>query len=275
MSDVVASGSLSTAFDALAALLSNVPAWQALTQTDNANDALARIFTHEIGSPIESIAIAGNVLTVTLRQPCALTVGQRIALDGAEIGEQAAVNVAGEYEIALIVDADAVPLENDHDIAWINPDSGEPWIQFQADCTRFTVLTSAADCEEIEPEFAVVLPGGRPFATIMEENDALTLVGVATGGCVIARGALSILIEARTSPGYRNDQRNSKIEATNVLSAIIDGLGILQGVDDYIALNEISIQAPPTWDDTASGRNNAARFDVWRALVRVTWGLNG
>jgi hypothetical protein len=249
MSDVTPAGPLSAAIDGLRTLLANTPQFQTWTSTGSAAAALGRIFTGEFGYPITSATISGGVLTVATREPHTMLVGNVIDLEGAAIGPEGAINFAGSYTLTAVT------------------------------ATTISMATGLPDAATEYPDQAFVFPCVRPVAVICDDaKNPLRSRSVGTGGASIYQGSAEIFLEADTPGGYVSDARNALYQARNDLGnliATIDGNGLMQtqGTGDFMTLNSCEIQSGPEFIATSEQTDNTKRFERWRALLRVTWGL--
>jgi len=242
--DVTLSGPVAVAVDALRTLIANVSYFQTWTGTADAAHALARVFTGEVGYPIASIAIAGGVLTVKTRDPHLMNVGDVVTIEGASVGDQA-IDIAGPQTIAAV-----------------SPNS-------------FTAATALPALAAVNPDHAFAMPCLRPYAVVCEEADPLHSEVVGTGGASIYSGAIEIILVADVSSQYVSDPRNALYEARNAYGQFIQGLATTQGTADLMCLNRIEPVSGPEFISKSEQNNNASRFERWRALVRVTWGMTG
>lgn len=273
MDEVAAAGPWSVMADALRTLLANVLFFQTWTHEADAAGALKHIFLGEIGVPIVSLAISGGVLTVVLREPVELTVGQVVTVEGASIGPEG-TGVWGVYTIAAVGTTDALPWTDRYGNTWYQS-GGSPWTYDSGQARTFTVSgLSFDDLASFEPTEATLLLCARPFAVIVDADDPVRAESVATDLANVA-GALEILIEDRVSTAYRNDARNAMIDARNNFGQLVQGLQALAGTADYALLNSVDMVRGPTFLGVEGQETNAGRFEKWQALLRVTWGLNG
>lgn len=273
MADLASTGPMSAALDALKTLLSNVMYFQTWTHTANATDAAERIFIGEIGVPVATVAVSADVMTVTLREPSALTVGQAITLEGAAIGEEG-VSVAGTFAILSLGAFRTIEWTDENGNVWLDG-SGNPWTYVSDEVLSFTCAVDLPDLTATPVDGVVLLPCARPFA-LLSDADGDPIHGETNAlGSPIVGGAMDLMLEARVSRGYRNNPRNAMIEARNAFGSILLGLNELSGQGDFIQLNRVETAVPPQFIDTAEQNDTAGRFEKWRALIRVTWGLNG
>lgn len=241
---VTPTGPLSVAVDALRTLVSSIPFFQTWVGAGSQAAALASVFSGAIGWPIASIAIAGGVLTVTTREKHTILNGATVELAGASIGAQSQADIAGPQTVTGVTS------------------------------NAFTAATALPDLLTIYPDQATVLPAVRPLAVVCESDDGLRLASVGTGGAYSGSGALEILLEADVSAGYLNDYTNALYEARNAYGQFCEGLMATAGTGDLMILNEISPVAGPEFTNRAE-QDSANRFERWRALMKVTWGLEG
>jgi len=243
MPDVTPAGPLSVAKDALRTLIANVPAFQTWTGTANATAALARIFTGEVGWPMLSATIAAGVLTVTTRQPHSVSVADVITLEGAALGTESVLDVSGTYTVTAVTS------------------------------TTIAMSTNQADESVQFPDGAFVLPTVRPFALVCEDDRGLKSQSVSSGGANIKQGRLQILLEADVPAQYVNDAKNALYQAANDYGNFMDGLMSTQATGDLMWLNECEPISGPDFIADAEQNNTAQRFERWRALMRVSWGI--
>lgn len=255
---VTAAGPIADAIAGLTALLANSPYFQNWTGTANAAAAAARIFAQEAGYPIVSIAASGAALTVQTRDDHGLSVDQVVTLAGSAIGPQSALDVVGQYTVA------STPTDD-----------------------TFTVASAAAATSQTFADFAFVYPGALPLAFIFSPDDgALQSERNATGAGMIQSGKLEIMFEANTSGGYVNDPVNAPLEANTVVGKLVQSMqatndtGVATWTDgdgndlEFVA-NSIQLSVAPRFVTREEQDNSAIRFERWRALIEVTWGLTG
>lgn len=242
--DVVPAGPISIAVDGLRTLLANVPFFQAWTVTANATAALTRIWVGEVSYPIFSATIASNVLTIQTREPHLINAGDIITIEGAGIGAESVVDLSGQY---AAIDVDA---------------------------TTFTAATTLADIETVYPDDGLVVPGRRPLAVIGLGEVPLETESIGTGGATVSRGSLEILFEADVSPAYVGDPRNAPVEMWNAYGQLLYGLQTTQETGDFMFLSKCEPWIGPEFTCRPEQDDNTNRFERWRAVIRVQWGLN-
>jgi hypothetical protein len=240
---VLPSGPISVAQSALVNLIANVPFFQTWTNSGSADAALAAIFSGEAGFPISSVAITGAVLTVTTADVHDLAVNQLVTLEGAALGPEGAVALDGTYTVSTVT-----------------PDT-------------FTVATAAGDLPATNVDDCFVLPGALPIAVVMDS--VLQSRSVGTGGASIFSGSLDILLIANVSPAYVNSEANAMAEATNSLGSFVQGLIETQDTGDLMVLNSAdAVEGSLVFNRREGQDDNSIRFERWRAMVKVTWGVD-
>jgi len=276
MPNLAANGPITEAIDALITLLANVPAYQAwIGATDpnpavNLAAALASISAGEIGTPVASVAVASNVLTVKLREPAPIAVGQIVTLTGPAIGVQGSTNLCGSWLVTSIV---AVELP------WVDPlnnplsdPSHNPYQYTGTDAIEFTALLNAADIAEFFPDGAVCLACGPRFAVVCKSGKSLSTKSIANG-LQILNGELEILLEGNISAQYRMNAVNAMREMENAFGSIVQGIAALADTDDYMLIRSME-QVDPEFISESEQVDGMARFEKWRGLIRVSWGLD-
>ena len=239
MADVIPSGPISTALDSLRTLLSVVPFFITWTNTDTPIDS---IFTGEVGFPIVSVSAAGGVLTIETREPHTRQVGDVVTIEGASLGDQGQ-SIDGPQSVASITS------------------------------TTFTAATSLPDFTAVTPDGAFVVPCVRPLAVIAPGDGAVHGNVIGTGGASVFSGSLDILLEADVSTAYQQDATNALTEARNAVGLIVQGLADTQGTADLMCLNRVELTNGPEFTAKPEQDDNTVRFERWRAVVHVTWGL--
>jgi hypothetical protein len=242
---VTPAGPISVAIDGLRTLIANIPFFQTWTNT-TATTGLNQIFTGEAGWSIASFAIAGGVLTVATREPHGISANQVITLVGASIGAESIANLDG------VQTAVSVP-----------------------STTTITITTLLADLATQYPDQAFILPAARPIAVICEPEDSLKSESVGTGGASIFSGEVEILLEADVSSQYHFDAVNALYEARNAVGQFVAGLMLTQGTGDLMCLNRAPSVSGPTFTAQDLQDDNAPRFERWRALIKISWGMEG
>lgn len=267
-------GPISVNLAGVRTLLAGVAYWQTLTNTANPTDAAARIFLNEISTPVASLAVSGGIMTVTLREPLALVVGQKITLDGAAIGDRGAT-LAGTYTILALGDNTArIPWMDADGNTWVDADGNE-WTYASDEVFSFTVATRAANAPAFAVDGVELLPCARPFAVVSyADDDTLHAHAVAIGVGLLG-GSADILIQWRVSAAYRNSPQNAQLEAYNIAGQIIAGMNDISGQADFMLLNEISIVAGPQFRAAAEQTDGGYRFEFAEMLIRVKFGLEG
>lgn len=242
--DVVApAGPLSVAIDSLVSLIAAVPFFQAWTNTANASLAEQRIFVGEVGYPIYSAAIAAGVLTIQTREFHEIQVGNVVTIEGAGLGAEANVNLDGQWTVTATT-----------------PDT-------------FTAATALPDLAVIYPQFAFVLDCVRPIAVVAEGADGLESENIGTGNPAVYSGSLDILLEADASSQYANSPANALTEARNAVGNFLEGLMETQDTGDLMVLNNAKLTSGPEFVSKAQQDDGSHRFERWRAIIRVTWGV--
>lgn len=245
MADVAPAGPVSVAVDGLRTLIANIPFFQTWTGAPDAATALNSIFVGEVGYPIVSIMIAGGVATVTTRDVHQIAAGATVTLQGASIGAESTVSLDGTPTVVSVT-ADS-----------------------------FTFATLLPDQTTLLPDQAFVFAGTRPIAVVSEGEDSVHSDSIGTGGASVYAGAVEILLEADVSAQYQNDSRNALFEARNAFGQFIQGLAATQGTLDLMCTNRIEPISGPEFTSRTEQDDNTVRFERWRALIRVTWGLDG
>lgn len=246
MPDVDPTGPLSVAIEALRALISNVPDFQTWTGTVDAATAAGHIFTGEVGWPLTSISVASNVVTLTTRETHTIQVGQVVTVEGASIGEQSGVNLEGPLTVTAV------------------------------GTNTFSFARVLPDLSETFPDGAFALPCARPIAVIGDtDSDNVRSDNIGTGSVPIYAGSLEILVEADVSSPYANDARNALYEARNAFGNFVEGLMETQGSGDLMVLNKVEPVSGPEFTSEPAQDDNTIRFERWRAVIRVHWGLDG
>lgn len=237
-------GPISVAVDAVANLLANVPFFQTWTGTDNPADAAARVFSGEMGFPIESLSITNGVLTVSTREPHNLIEGQVASLRGASIGAQSAVSIDGSVMLTAVTSH------------------------------TFTAEISAPDAELCYPRGALVIPAATPFACVSHDSSNFNSQVIGSGGASLFSGTVEILFESSIATQYQNDPKNAIVQAESELGQLLQGISQTQGTGDFVVLNRVELVEGPQYIADAEQADNTSRFELWRALVRCTWGLS-
>lgn len=245
MPDVTPIGPLAVAADSLRTLISNVPFFQTWVGAANAAAALPSIFTGELGVPITSVTVSGGVATITTREQHPVSSGQMFTIEGAAAGPESGLGLTGRQTA-------------------INTTG-----------TSLTFATSNPDQPAVYPDYLLLLPAVRPLAIVCERDDGLNSTSVGTGGASILAGVLDILIEADVSSTYVYDSRNALMEARNAYGQFVQGLMNTQETGDLMYLGKVEPVSGPNFTSRAESDDNALRYERWRALVRVTWGLEG
>lgn len=241
-------GPIAVASEALATLISNLPFFITWTGAANAAAALVSVYVGEVGYQISSFVISGGVCTVvlgTIHAP--LNAGQVVTLAGASIGFQAASNLSGPQTIVDVT------------------------------TTGFTFAIGLPDAALSNPDFAFVLPSGRPFAVVVEPDQlgqSVRGTSVGTGGASVLAGTLEIMLEAQVSAAYYNDPSSATQEMRNSVGTFLQQLIQTQGTGDFIVLNGAELVSAEFTDQTDQDQGQR-RFERWRALIRCTWGLDG
>ncbi len=242
MPDATPAGPYSTAVDGLCSLISNVPFFQTWTGTASAAAAALRVFVGDVGCVIASIAVSSHVVTVVTREVHGFSVADVVTLEGASIGAESDLNLAGAKTIASVPSA-----------------------------TSFTFAQSLAD-DTLTPNDAVVMPA-RPYAVAVDASDGLKGMAIATGGATNFNGACELLIEAAVSSGYVNDARNATVEAQNALGQLMQGiLDLADG--DYLIVSRVEVESMPQFISRPEQNDNTKRFERWQALLKIYWGLD-
>ena len=242
---VAPAGPLSIAIDALHILIANVPYFQTFTGTADAAHALLRVFTGDTGYPIQAIEISSNILTLTTREPHGIVTGQVINIEGASLGAESEVDIDGPQTVLSVSQ------------------------------TTISIAFTAPDLAEVYPELAFVMPCVRPIAVIAPSDDALRSRSIGTGGAAIYAGGIDILIEADTSVVHQHNALNAELEARNAVGLLLEGIMETQDTADFMVLNACDIVQGPEFTKKTEQDDNYPRFERWRALLRVAWGLEG
>lgn len=237
-------GPLLTATKALVSLIANVPSFQTWTGAADANAAALHVYDGEVGYSIQSVSITGGVATITLREQHEIGSSQVIELAGASIGPQSGLELAGQYTVS------------------------------SAAASTVLIPTTLPDTEApVYPERAFVIPTARPFAVVCEPSESLRGESIGTGGASIVNGSLEILLEADVTEEYVTDPANALGEARAAFGNFVQDLMRTQGTGDLMCLNSIETVSGPQFTSSAEQDNNPNRFERWRAMVRVTWGM--
>jgi hypothetical protein len=206
-------------------------------------EALASIFIGEAGYPIRTVQIASGVITISTREPHKILSGDTVTIQGAAIGEESSINIAGVYVVSTVTD---------HGL---------------------TVPTTLPNVAESYPDFATVFPR-RPIITLDESDEGMHASSVGTGGANTPGGSIDILLEADVNALYINDPRNARTEARNAAGSFVRYLMATQETGDFMLLRTIhTIIGPEFTSDTEQDSAGGKRFERWRAIYRVTWGL--
>jgi hypothetical protein len=244
MDDITLAGPLSIAVDALRTLIANVPYFQMWTGT-NSTTALKHIFTGEVGYPIASVEVAGGLLSVKTREPHNIEVGDVVTIEGAALGAESEVDLDSTYIVLTITS------------------------------TSFTAVSSTADIEEMFPAHAFIVPCALPIAIVGDDLIPLRADVIGTGGASVFGGSIDILLEADISAEYANDSRNAIYEARNAFGQFVQGLATTQGTAELMCLNKVEPVMGPKLISHIEQKSNIIRFERWRALLRVEWGIQG
>lgn len=245
-SAVVPAGPLAIAVDALRTLVANVPYFQTWTGSANAAAALLRVFTGDSGYPLSTVAIASNVVTFTTREPHGLQVGMVVTIEGASLGAESSIDLDGPQTV-LSISQDT-----------------------------FTISTTLADQPTTSVEDGFVFPAVRPIAIICEsEQDPLSSKVIGTGGASVCAGSIDILVEADVSVVHQHNAFNALYEARNALGQFHQGIAETQGTADLMCLNSVDPVSGPEFTNKPEQDDSYPRFERWRAVLRVRWGLEG
>lgn len=243
---VTPTGPLAVAVDALRTLISNVPYFQTWTGAANAAAALNSIFTGEVGFPILSVSIANGVCTVQTTEQHTIQVGGVIEIQGASLGAQTSEG----------------SLDGVHTVTAVTSNT----ISFT------TALPAEAT---VYPDHAMILPQTRPLAVVCEADDGLKSDVIGTGGACIYQGSIEVLLEADVSPAYQFDPVNALYEARNAYGQFVQGLAETQGTADLMCLNNVEPLRGPEFTRKEEQDNGGIRFERWRAVCKVSWGVYG
>lgn len=245
MADITPTGPLAVSVDALRTLIANVPYFQTWTGTADAAHALLRVFTADINVQIASVAIVAGVLTISTVTPHAFLAGSTVLVAGAELGAQSGVNIDGALTVASVTS------------------------------NTLAVTTGLPDVAAFNPRECYIANGPRPLAIICETDEGLRGKSIGTGGASVFSGEIEILFEADVSGTYANDARNAIYEARNAYGQLVQGIQETQDTGDLMVLNEVTPVSGPEFTSAVSQDDNAVRYERWRALVRVGWGVAG
>lgn len=240
---ITPAGPLSVAIDALRTLIANVPFFQTWTATADATHALLRVFTGDVGYPILSASIAANVLTIATREPHGIQTGQVCTIEGAALGPESELSIDGPQTVLATSE------------------------------TTLTISVTLPDLAIVYPDQAFVMPSVRPITVIAESSESVHSQVIGTGGAAIYAGGIDILIEADVSVAHQHNARNALLEARNAFGQFQQGLAETQGTGDLMCLNRIEPVSGPEFTQKPEQDDNYPRFERWRALLRVTWGL--
>jgi len=240
-------GPISVALDAMRTLVASLPVFQGLLDTSAVIDTLPNVFAGEVGIPIESYTVASNTVTVTTRRPHNLTTLTFATIEGASISAQSDRNISGLITVGVIPST-----------------------------TTFSFSKTITDTDEpVFPDFAYVIPCQRPYAVVCEsEDNPLRSASVGTGGASVLAGEIDVLIEADVSSSYINDPVFAPVEARNSAATILQQMIQMQGTGNLIVLNSCNLVSVE-FINTSEQDSNVKRFERWRALYRVSWGLDG
>lgn len=240
-------GPIAVAVEGVRTLIASLAYFQTWTGTANATDALAHIFAGETGIPVVSYSIASGIATFTTRRPHGLTTGQTVTLEGASLGKQSQITPA------LTGQAESITV--------LTP-------------TTFSYSVACPDTAPTSTDFAYVLPCARPIVVVSEANDPLRSTTVGTGGASVMSGVVDVLVEADVSTAYANDATLAPMEARNLAGQLVQAMIQNSGTGDLMYLNGVEMVS---FDFIAAGEqdDNTSRFERWRALLRVQWGLEG
>jgi hypothetical protein len=253
---VIPAGPISDAIAGMTALVANSPCFQSWVGAASASAAASHIFAAEAGYPVASITVASGILTVQMRETHLINIGQTVTLAGAAVGAESAVPVAGVYTVLAVT------------------------------ANTFTASIAAADASQTYADYAFVLPCARPIAIVSIADDgALGGQASASGAGMNQTGKLDVMIEADTSSGYTNDPLNAVTEANNATGLLIKsmqaindtGLAVFtdgEGNSLEFVASSIQLTVSPKFTAREEQDNSAIRFERWRALIEVTWGIN-
>ncbi|MCL2647737.1 MAG: hypothetical protein FWD61_12125 [Phycisphaerales bacterium] len=253
MPDVIPFGPVAVAIDALRTLVANLPFFQTWTGSADATVAIKRIFTGEVGWQIVGVTIAGGIITVKTREPHSVVTGDTITIEGASLGPQSELSIAGTYQVADVPDATTVLIATT--LRDVLPPSPYP------------------DGGEI-PDFGFLFPFSRPLAVVSEDKNAANATSVGTGGAFVCSGTLDIMLEADVSAAYVSDAPNALAEARSATGQFLQDLASTQGTADLMCLNNMQIVLGPEFTARPEQDDNTARFERWRAIIHVTWGIS-
>lgn len=245
MSDVTPAGPLAVADDALRTLIANVPAFQTWVGAGSAALALPSIFVGEVGYPIAAVSIASGFVIVRTREPHTILSGAVVEIAGAATGDQSLIDIDGPQTVTSVTS------------------------------NTIVFATAAADLADVYPDQAFVVPTVRPIAVVSEGNDGVNSTSVGTGGCSIYAGQQDILLEADVSSQYQHDNRNALTEARNAVGSFVQSLMETQGGGDLMWLNKAEVMSGPEFTHSPEQDDSTSTYERWRALIRVTWGLEG
>lgn len=244
MSAPTPTGPIAVAVDALRTLISNLTIFQTITSAVDAPSAATRVFYAELGVPIVSVSVSGTTATIVTARPHNLTSTQPVIISGASVGGQG-FGLAGETVISSVDSA-----------------------------TQFEVLTSAA-AGTYRPDFAWVIPGGRPYAIVSEPGEGgLRASTIGTGGASVLSGTLEILLECNVTASYVNVPAYAQTEMRNTAAEFLRQLIQTQGTGDFIVLNSVELVSCE-FTTSAEQDDGTNRYERWRAMYRCTWGLEG
>jgi len=249
---LTATGPISGATTALQTLIANLAWFQTWVGAGDAAEALPYIYIGEVGFPILSVTISAGTITIQTRETHNVQAAQQIELRGASLGAEASINLDGVYTVASVT-SDTI------------------------------VITGSAqpDLPATYADLAWVLPTPPPFVVIGVGDDAINSKAIGTGGASVFSGSIDVLLEASVSAEYQNDPLNARIEADNALGSFIQSLMQAQDGPDFaggvacMTLNGSPRIHGVEFVAMAEQNDNTVRYERWRAMVTVSWGLDG
>lgn len=237
------SGPVSIAVDALCSLIGSIPFFQAWVGAASSDVAAGSVWAGEVGVPIFSVVIASGVLTIATREPHGIASGAAFTIEGASLGAESGIEITGVQTATAVTS------------------------------TTLSVSTALADAPVAYPDQAFLMAGTRPIVVVCESQNAMRSESIGTGGTSIFSGELEILLEADVSAELANDPRGALNEARSAHGQFLSGLMLTQGTGDLMCLNKAETASAPEFTAKPEQDDNAARYERWRSMIRVGWGL--
>lgn len=243
MSAPTPTGPIAVAVDALRTLISNLTIFQSITGSLDAATAAMRVYYAELGVPIVSMVASGGHMVITTARPHGIANGSIVTICGASVAAQGL-----DQDIENVVES--VP-----------------------STTTLRVVTALAD-GTYTPDFAWLIPYGRPVAIVSEGEGGLRASTIGTGGSSVLSGTLEVLLECNVSSEYTDTPAYAQTEMRNTAGDLLRQLIQTQGTGDFIVLNSVELVSCE-FTATAEQDDTTSRYERWRALYRCTWGLEG